>query len=149
MEHIFVAGAYFTTSKTDTDIFPFIVNIIKNNTKNIPVYQPTDIEEYRFKIERENPNILLQELNKKMVDYDLDLVAKSKYMIADVTNKSLGLGLELGVVRQFGIPLELIARSGSQISNMLFGAFPNCEVKFYKDKQELEKIILDIIKKYS
>ncbi len=147
MEHIFVAGAFFTTSKEDTDIFPFVVKVIKKNTFDIKVIQPIDIENYREKLKKNNPNISLDELNKKMVDYDLNLVATCKYMIADVTNKSLGLGIELGIIKEHNIPLELVARSGSKISNMVFGAFPNSKIQYYSTLQELEKIITEIVKK--
>ncbi len=148
MEHIFIGGAFFTIDKEDTDIFPFVVNIIKNNLKNVEVIQPTDIEDYREKVEKQNPNITLKELNRAMVDYDLDLVKTSKLMICDVTNKSTGLGIELGIIKQNNVPIELVARTGAKISNMVFGAFPDVNISYYSNTQELEKIILQIIKRF-
>ena len=34
MEHIFVAGAYFTTNKNDTDIYPYITEVLKSKYPN-------------------------------------------------------------------------------------------------------------------
>lgn len=148
MEHIFVGGAFFTTKKEDTDVFPFVVKVLENNTKNIKIIQPTDIEDYRKSVEKNNPNISLKDLNKAMVDYDLELIRTSSLMIADITNKSLGLGLELGIIKQNNVPLELVARKGAKISNMIFGAFADCDVYYYDSLEELEKIIIEILKKH-
>lgn len=149
MKQIFVGGAFFTTKKEDTDVFPFVVNIIKENIKNAKVIQPTDIEVYRENVKKNNPDILLQNLNKAMVDYDLNLIKTSDLFIADVTNKSIGLGLELGVAWENNVTVELVARTGANISNMVFGAFPYNKVSYYSTLQDLENIIKDILKKYN
>ncbi len=148
MEHIFIGGAFFATKKEDTDIFPFIVDIIKENLTNLKVIQPTDIENYRNKIEMQNPTITLQQLNKAMVDYDLEMIRTSKLFLADVTNKSLGLGIELGIAKQNNVATELVAKKDAKISNMVFGAFPDCKIKYYSNLEELKEIILNIIKNY-
>lgn len=148
MANIFIGGAFFTTQKEDTDIFPYIVKIIKDNYKNIDLIQPTDIEDYRKKIQSKSPNITLKDLNKSMVDYDLEMIRSCKLMIADVTNKSTGLGIELGIIKQNNIPIELVARKNAKISNMIFGAFPECNIYYYDTLDELKNIIITIVEKY-
>ena len=79
-----------------------------------------------------------------MVDYDLLLVKTAKMLVVDVSNKSTGLGIELGTIVNDNKPLIFVAKEGSKISNMVYGAFPEIEVNFYSNKEDLEKIIENI-----
>ncbi|MBQ3158093.1 MAG: hypothetical protein IJB98_00185 [Clostridia bacterium] len=144
MVHIFVAGAYFTTNKNDTDMYPFITNILKRKFPSLNIIMPTDIEKYRENFINQNPNASIKQINKAMVDYDLLLVKTAKMLVVDVSNKSTGLGIELGTIVNDNKPLIFIAKEGSKISNMVYGAFPEIEVNFYSNKEDLEKIIENI-----
>ena len=141
MEHIFVAGAYFTTDKKDTDMYPLITNLLKNKFPTLKIIMPTDIEKYRADFIQNNPDASLKEINKAMVDYDLYLIKTAKILIVDVTNKSTGLGIELGTIVNDNKPLIFVAKEGSQISNMVYGAFPEMEINFYSNPEDLKEII--------
>ena len=58
---------------------------------------------------------------------------RNKILIVDVSNKSTGLGIELGTIINVNKPIVFVAKHGCQISNMVLGAFPNIKVNYYKD----------------
>lgn len=144
MEHIFVAGAYFATDKNDTDIYPFITKILKEKYPNLKCVMPTDIDKYRENFIKENPSATIQQINKAMVDFDIMQVKTAKMLIADVSNKSTGLGIELGSIFADNKPLIFVAKEGSQISNMVYGAFPHIQIHYYKNRDDLKNILLSI-----
>ncbi len=144
MEHIFVGGAYFATDKNDIDIYPYIAKILKDKYPNFNVIMPTDIEDYRNRYIQEHPTATLQQINKAMVDYDLQLVKTAKMLIVDVSNKSTGLGIELGTIINDNKPIIFVAKQGSQISNMVYGTFPSIKVNYYKDLEDLKNILSNI-----
>ena len=144
MNHIFVAGAYFTTDKESTDIYPYIANILKERYPSFNVIIPTKIEEYRHNYITQHPKATPSQINRAMVSYDLALVKQSKMLIVDVSNKSTGLGIELGSIMGDNKKLVFIAKNGSKISNMVLGAFDNHPINYYSNLEELKNIILSI-----
>lgn len=144
MEHIFVAGAYFTTDKNYTDMYPFIAKLLKTKFPTLNVIMPTNIEEYRENYIKQNPTATIEQINKAMVDYDLMMVKTAKMLIVDISNKSTGLGIELGTIANDNKPLIFVAKQGSQISNMIYGTFPTIKVNYYNSKSDLETIINSI-----
>ena len=142
MEHIFVAGAYFATDKNDTDIYPFITKVLKEKYPNLKSVMPTDIDEYRENYIKENPNAPTHQINKAMVNFDIKQVKTAKMIIADVSNKSTGLGIELGSILDANKHLFFVAREGCQISNMVYGAFPHVKINYYKNRDDLKNILL-------
>ena len=144
MKNIFLMGAYFTTKKEDIDLYPIISDFIKNNLENVTITQPIDIENFRENFIKENPKANLQQINEAMVNYDLDLIKKSDLLIVDLTNKSTGVGIELGVAKENNKKLVFFAKKDSKISNMVYGAFSNIPVFFYENLEELKSYLLTI-----
>lgn len=140
MELIFVIGAYFNTNKKDIEIYSSISTYLKNKYPGKKIIDPNDIEDYRCKFIKENPHATLEEINKAMVDFDLDLIRKSSLLIADVSNKSTGLGIELGVAKENNKKVLLVSKYGKKISNMILGAL-DVPVHFYKTEDDLIRII--------
>ena len=144
MKNIFLMGAYFTTKKEDVDLYPIIAEFIKNNLKDVIVTQPIDIENFRENFIKENPKATLQQINQTMVSYDLDLIRKADLLIVDLTNKSTGVGIELGVAKENNKNVVFFAKNDSKISNMVYGAFSKTPVFFYENLEELKEFLLTI-----
>ena len=144
MKNIFLMGAYFTTKKEDIDLYPIIAEFIKNNFKNVNITQPIDIENFRKNYIKQNPQATIENINEAMVNYDLDLIRKSDLLIVDLTNKSTGVGIELGVAKENNKKLIFFAKKDSKISNMVYGAFSNIPVFYYETLQELKNFLLSI-----
>ena len=144
MEHIFVGGAYFMMDNSTIESYKEIAKILGEKFNNYRIYTPLDIENFRQNYIKNNPNANKNQVDSAMVDYDLHLVKTSKLFVVDVTNKSLGVGIELGTVKNSQTKVVLVAKFGSQISDMVTGAFPQQKVNFYKYEQQLKNIIKSI-----
>ena len=141
MKNIFIMGAFFNTDQQDIDIYSHISNIFKNNFDNIHITEPNDIENFRNEYISNNPNADINLINKAMVDYDLSLIKSADLLFCDVSNKSTGVGIELGIAKEHNINILFCAKTGSKISNMILGAFPNKQVFYYTSIKDLEEYI--------
>lgn len=141
MKKVFILGAYFNTSKSDTNAYPLLANLFKKHFKNIEVIVPTDIENYKENFKLNNPNVSDQLVDKAMVDFDLAQIKAADLLFADVTNKSTGVGIELGVAKENNKNIVFCAKENSKISSMVYGAFPDKEIHFYRDVNDLENLI--------
>jgi len=144
MKKVFILGAYFNTSESDTNAYPLIANIFKKYFKNVEVIVPTDIEEYKNNYKLANPETPDQLVDKAMVDFDLSQIKAADLLFADVTNKSTGVGIELGIAKENNKNIVFCAKKNSKISNMVFGAFPDKTINYYETISDLEKLISNL-----
>lgn len=144
MEHIFVGGAYFMMENSTIENYKEIAKILGEKFNNYKIYTPLDIEKFRQNYIKNNPNANKNQIDSAMVEYDLDLVKTSKLFVVDVTNKSLGVGIELGTVKNSETKVVLVAKFDSPISDMVTGAFPQQKVNFYNDEKQLKNILKSI-----
>ena len=79
-----------------------------------------------------------------MVNYDLNFVKEADLLFVNLSNKSFGVGMELGIAKEYNKKVFLVAKQGTQISNMVLGAFPNSKVHYYSNQNELFEIIENI-----
>ena len=141
MKNIFIMGAFFNTDQQDIDVYSYIADVFKTTFKNVSITQPIDIENYRNNFIKENPNADINTINKAMVDYDLFKIKKADLLFCDVSNKSTGVGIELGVAKEHNINIVFCAKKNSKISNMVYGAFPDKNVYYYSSLNDLQKYI--------
>lgn len=141
MKNIFIMGAFFNTDQQDINAYSYIADIFKTNFENINITQPIDIENYRNNFIKENPNADIQSVNKAMVDYDLHKIKQADLLFCDVSNKSTGVGIELGIAKENNINIVFCAKQNSKISNMVYGAFPDKTVYFYSCLEDLKNYI--------
>ncbi|MBQ9792296.1 MAG: hypothetical protein IJW32_00930 [Clostridia bacterium] len=141
MKNIFIMGAFFNTDQQDIDAYSYITDVFKNSFENINVTQPIDIENYRNNFIKENPNADINTINKAMVDYDLFKIKQADLLFCDVSNKSTGVGIELGVAKENNINIVFCAKQNSKISNMVYGTFPDKNVYFYSSLDDLKEYI--------
>ena len=71
-----------------------------------------------------------------------ELIEKSKLLIIEFSEKGVGLGIEAGYAFARNIPIILIAKVGSDISNTIRGIAK--KVIFYNDQEELVAKLKDI-----
>lgn len=145
---IFIGGAFFNTSKKDVNIYSYIAKILKEILPNVTIIEPNTIEFFRKNYEQTHPDISKKDIDKAMVDYDLEQVKSCSLFIADITNKSTGLGLELGILKEHNKKVVFIARSNSEISKMVLGAFYDTEIYYYSSLNDVNNIINEIVEKY-
>jgi hypothetical protein len=69
-------------------------------------------------------------------------IKKSDVMLVEISEKGVGLGIEIGYAFAVDVPIILMARLGSDISNTVRGICK--EVFFYKDTEDIPNLIKDM-----
>jgi len=65
-----------------------------------------------------------------------DCIDKSDILIVEFSEKGVGLGIETGYAYSKGIPIIIIAKEGSEISNTMKGVAK--QILFYKNPKDLK-----------
>lgn len=133
MKSIFVLGAYTDTNKQDLEIYTYLSSYLKTRFIDYEIIDPFVIENYR--------KTLTENIDEEMVIYDLNCVKKASLLVADLTNKSTGVGIELGIALEHSKSVILLAKKGSNISNMIKGAFAKNKIFYYEDIDDICNIL--------
>ena len=141
IKNIFLAGAYTGIDKNKLSIYAELKQFLLSIDENLNVVNVDDVDNYKKNYQLNHPNASENEVEFAMVKYDIDFVKNCDLIIANLTNKSIGVGIELGVAFTFNKNVLFVAESGSTISNMVLGCFQNNEIHFYKDLVELKNIV--------
>lgn len=139
---IFLAGAVSVASESQLEKYHAYKDILE---KVGDLTTPDDIWAFRQKTINENPEKSKLEIDKLMVDYDLDLVRNADIMICDISEQSTGMGIELGVVKENNIDIVFCYQKGSYVSNMLTGAFFDKAFIEYESTKELAEKLKEIV----
>jgi hypothetical protein len=131
---LFLAGAVSTATESQLEKYNTYKTILEEfGTLTFP----DKIWEYREKCIKEFPEKSKLEIDKLMVDFDLDLVRNCDVMICDISQISTGLGIELGVALEHKKQIVFFYEKGSYVSNMITGSFN--ERLFVEYENESEK----------
>ena len=141
IKNIFLAGAYTGIDKNKLSIYAELKQFILSIDKNFNIVNVDDVDNYKKDYQVNHPNASSKDVEIAMVKYDIDFVKNCDLIIANLTNKSIGVGIELGIAFELNKNVLLVAESGSTISNMVLGCFQNNEIHFYKDLVELKNIV--------
>ena len=141
---IFLGGAVSVASDKQLEKYNAYKEILSEFG---PFTTPDDIWDYRQKCIDENPEKTKIQIDKMMVDFDLDLVRNVDLMVCDISEQSTGMGLELGVVKENKIDVIFCYQKGSYVSNMLTGAFFDKEFIEYENIEDLKCKLLPILNK--
>lgn len=141
IKNIFLAGAYTGIDKNKLSIYAELKQFILGIDKNFNIVNVDDVDNYKKDYQVNHPNASFKDVEIAMVKYDIDFVKNCDLIIANLTNKSIGVGIELGIAFELNKNVLFVAESGSTISNMVLGCFQNNEIHFYKDLVELKNIV--------
>ena len=139
---IFLGGAVSVASDKQLEKYNAYKEILSEFG---PLTTPDDIWDFRQKCIDENPEKTKMQIDKMMVDFDLDLVRNADLMVCDISEQSTGLGLELGVVKENGVDIVFCYQKGSYVSNMLTGAFERAPMIEYENAKELAEKLKEIL----
>ncbi len=135
---IFIAGAVTGVSGEDYKIFETYKNSVREIFPSAEIKTPDDIFEFKNNYKKSNPEKSELEILQAMVAFDLSEVASSDIVVADVSKKSTGIGMELASIKNGRV--FLFAKLGSEVSDMARGLFGK-EIVFYKDAVELNVLL--------
>lgn len=141
---LFLAGAVSTATESQLEKYNTYKTILEEfGTLTFP----DKIWEYREKCIREFPKKSKLEIDKLMVDFDLDLVRNCDVMICDISQISTGLGIELGTILEQNKKTVFFYETGSYVSNMITGAFSDSEFIEYQNIEDLKQSLLAVMNK--
>ena len=147
IKSIFIGGAYTNANPTMLKCSNDLTNCIKEKYPNIKIVSLKEVDMFREDYVKNHPNAEIEEIDKAMAKFDLEFVKNCDLFIANVTERSTGLGLELGSILNSNKKILLVAESGAIVSNMIIGAFVDNEIHYYKDFEELKNIVLNYLSK--
>ena len=139
---LFLAGAVSTATESQLEKYNTYKTILEEfGTLTFP----DKIWEYREKCIREFPEKSKLEIDKLMVDFDLDLVRNCDVMICDISQISTGLGIELGTILEQNKKIVFFYETGSYVSNMVTGDFSDSEFIEYQNIEDLKQSLLAVM----
>lgn len=145
---IFLAGAVSFASDKQLNKYNCYRKVITDCFKKATLIAPNDISMYRHKCLKANPKCSKIEIDKMMVDFDIEQVRQSDLIVCDLSALSTGMGMELGVAFERNIKVVFCHEEKSYISDMITGAFPNSTFIKYKNLDELtSKLTEELLKK--
>jgi nucleoside 2-deoxyribosyltransferase len=126
---------YFAISFLDRDKFykeiNFLVEKARNNGFEIFVF----VDKYLFKSNQE----------KEMMQTAFKTIDSSDFLIADLTHKSIGVGIEIGYAYAKKKPILYLRQKGSEYSTTAAGC--SDFIIEYENKMDFTQQVLGILKK--
>jgi nucleoside 2-deoxyribosyltransferase len=141
---LFLAGAVSTATENQLEKYNTYKGILETFGE---LTYPDKIWEYREKCISNFPEKNKLEIDKLMVDFDLDLVRNCDIMVCDISQISTGLGIELGVALEHNKKIVFFYETGSYVSNMITGAFSEAEFIEYQNIESLKQSLLAVMNK--
>ncbi len=141
-----ILGAVHGTTKEEIEIFDIYAKVCRKFLNEDDFLIPSKIDEHRNNFIKNNPNASEKDIDKDMVLFDLEKIVETKFIIADVSYRSTGLGMELALC--FNKKVVLFSKEGTNYSNMVNGGFPDAPVIKYLNKTDLEEKLIGIFEKF-
>lgn len=103
------------------------------------------IEEYAEILDRHVVDPELSDMGESLdeteiYERDIEWIAESDIVFAEVTMPSLGVGYEIAYAEKLGKKIVCLCHEGANLSAMIHGD-SNLEVIFYNDVEELQDVI--------
>ena len=127
--------AYFGISMSNRLDFDNEINILKELLSKKGIKLLVFVDEYKFNKDEE----------KEMMKAAFDEIDKSEFMIAELTKKAIGVGVEVGYAYAKGKYIIYIRRKESSYSTTIAGS--SHSIIEYIDTTHLAKEIESVIKK--
>lgn len=131
---ILITGAVLATDPELTENYNRLNSIIEGSTcdYNLLIHSPIDTMKF-------------QGTDEEKYVRAMDLLRKSEVIIAEMSNVSTGQGMELQEATHLGLPILVIAKTGSKISGLVKGC-PNVKgILFYDNIYDISDAINSFI----
>ena len=129
-ENIMITGTITTAKEDSLKIYEILSAELSKYTNKI--YSPLD-------------TIKFKGTNEEMYKRVMKLLQSTDLVIAEMSSPSTGKGMELQEAVRLNIPIIIIAKNGSKISNTVLGSGKIKKVIFYDKKEEIRERILEIL----
>lgn len=143
---IFLAGSVSSASKEQLNKYDIYNKAILATYPTATIISPDDIYAYRNNCIKTNPTFSKIQIDKLMVDFDLEKVKESDLVVCDISEQSCGMGLELGICKENKIKTIFCFKHGCYVSNMIYGAFNDSAFIEYKTNDDLNKQLTHVLK---
>lgn len=142
-----ILGAVHGTSASERLIFETYKAAVSLKLEDAEIVEPNVIFSHRDEFVKNNPQATKLEATAEMVKFDLEEVKSADLVIADISLRSTGLGLELAGLmgKREGKHLLLFAKADCTFSDMIVGAFPNNQVYIYESQAELAQKLDELL----
>lgn len=127
---VMITGTITTAGEESLEIYKVLVEELSQYTNNI--YSPID-------------TIKFKGTSEEMYARVMKLLQSTDLVIAEMSSPSTGQGMELQEAVRLNIPIIIIAKNGSKISNTVLGSGKIKKVIFYDKKEEIRERILEIL----
>ena len=134
---IFLAGSVSSASKEQLNKYDIYNKAILSTYPTATIIAPDDIYAYRNNCIKTDPTLSKIQIDKLMVDFDLEKVKEADLVVCDISEQSCGMGLELGICKENDIKTIFCFKHGSYVSNMIYGAFIDSTFVEYKTIDDL------------
>ncbi len=145
---VMILGAVHGTTDSDKLIFETYKSAITCKFENAEIVTPNTIFEHKKKFMLSNPSASENEVLADMVNFDLNEVQSADLVLADISLRSTGLGMELISIKNNNKTqkLFLFAKKDCDFSDMIKGAFAFEKIYIYENCAELAEILNELLK---
>ena len=127
---ILITGAVLTSSEDSINTYSKLVSFIGNKQE---VSSPLDTMQFKGNdVER--------------YERAMNLVKKSKLVIAEMSQVSTGQGMELQEAANHNFPILVIAKKGSKVSGLVKGCRMVKDIVFYDEIEDVKENVLNFIR---
>ncbi len=148
---IAILGAVHGTSEKEKLIFKTYQSAVELKFESAEIFTPDTVYNYKNDYATSHKDASETEVLSEMVKFDLLEVKSCELILADISLRSTGLGLELagllGINNGASVKRRIIffVKDGSNYSDMIKGAFPLIPVYKYKDSGDLADILNKVL----
>lgn len=128
---ILITGAILGSDNDLVNAYDKIISCIDNNKYEIS--SPLDTMKFKGN-------------DFERYDRAMKLLQDTKLMIAEMSNISTGQGMEIQEAATLNIPILVIAKSGSKISDLVKGCKSVKDIIYYENIEDIKDNILNFIK---
>ena len=132
-KYVLVTGAVLATDPELTETYKKLTSLIYCKSYYLSIYSPL-------------ATMKIKGTDEERYVRAMELVNESDVIIAEMSNVSVGQGMELQEATRLGKPILVIAKNGSKISSLIKGC-PNVkDILYYDDVYEIAESIQSYIK---
>lgn len=122
--------------------------VLASSEESIETYQKLEsyIDTNKFIISSPLDTMKFKGNDIERYERAMNLLKDAKFIIAEMSTASTGQGMELQEAVNLGIPILVIAKTGSKISGLVKGCCNVSDIVYYDDIDDIESIVKEFIK---